>query len=135
MLCVWSVLVLLAGCRPPRKLNYVVLSYGEESSYCEGCPHFRVELRQGGYVTLFGLSGCAIPGEYRYRVPAAAFSTLLREFDERRFFSTPRLDTGNIEADALVKRVGYRDEWRIHEVVDAVAHSPALLASKETSGN
>ncbi len=62
-------LVLLVGYGRPRNLDYVVLSYSEDSSFCLGCPRFRVELRQGGHVNLFGLSGCAIPGEYHFLVP------------------------------------------------------------------
>jgi ankyrin repeat protein len=117
---------LLAGCGRPRSVDYVVLSYSEHSSFCLDCPSFRVELRPGGDVKLFGLSGCAIPGEYHFRVPEAAFSALLREFEKTRFFSTPRLDWRYGGEDALVKRLGYRDEVRIHEVVDAGRPLPAI---------
>jgi uncharacterized protein len=119
-------LSLLAGCGRPRSVDSVVLSYAEHSSFCLGCPSFRVELRPGGHVNLFGLSGCAIPGEYHFRVPEAAFSALLREFEKARFFSTPRLDRRYGGEDTLVKRVGYRDEIRIHEVVDAGRPLPAI---------
>jgi ankyrin repeat protein len=119
-------LLLLAGCGRPRGVDYVVLSYSEHSSFCLGCPSFRVELRPGGHVNLFGLSGCAIPGEYHFRVPEAAFSSLLREFEKARFFSTSRLDPRYGGEDALVKRLGYRDESRIHEVVDAGRPLPAI---------
>jgi len=135
ILCVGSLLLLRAGGHPPRKLQFVVLSYSEESSFCEGCPHFRVELRQGSYVTLFGLARCAIPGElarcaipgeHHYRVPEAVFPALLAEYDGAGFISAPRLDGGSIQSDVLVKRIGYRDETKIHEVVDAIRNRPAL---------
>src|SRR3977135_573343 len=84
--------LLLAGCGRPRSVDFVVLSYSEHSSFCLGCPRFRADLRMGGHVNLFGLSVCAIPGEYHSRVSEAAFSSLLREFDKARFFSIPRLD-------------------------------------------
>jgi hypothetical protein len=83
-------------------------------------------MRPGGHVNLFGLSGCAIPGEYHFRVPEAAFSSLLREFEKARFFSTPRLDRRYGGEDTLVKRLGYRDEIKIHEVVDAGRPLPAI---------
>src|SRR6266853_4770639 len=108
-------LSLLAGCGRPRSVDSVVLSYSEHSSFCLGCPSVRVELRPGGHVNLFGLSACAIPGEYHFRVPEAAFSSLLREFEKAWFFSTPRLDPRYGGEDALVKRLGYRDEIKIHE--------------------
>src|SRR5260370_22871750 len=71
-------LFLLAGCGVQRRAEYIVLSYSERSTFCLGCPNFRVELRSGGHVNLFGLSGCAIPGEYHFLVPQAPFSALLR---------------------------------------------------------
>src|SRR5690348_13425008 len=101
-------LSLLAGCARSRSVDSVVLSYSEHSSFCQGCPSFRVELRPGGHVNLFGSSGCAIPGEYHFRVPEAAFFSLLREFEKARFFSTPRLDRRYGGEDTLVKRLGYR---------------------------
>jgi hypothetical protein len=125
-------LVLLVGCGRPRNLDYVVLSYSEDSSFCLGCPRFRVELRQGGHVNLFGLSGCAIPGEFHFLVPEVAFSGLLREFEKARFFSTPRLDPRYGGPDALVKRLVYRDEFRMHEVVDAGRPLPAISDLEKT---
>jgi uncharacterized protein len=119
-------LFLPAGCGRPHKLDYVVLSYSEHSSFCMDCPSFRAELRATGDVNLFGLSGCAIPGEYHFRVPEAAFTALLGEFEKTSFFSIPRLDPRYGGEDALVKRLGYRDEIRIHEVVDAGRPLPAL---------
>src|SRR4051812_24461508 len=129
--CRFKVLVLLnlflfAGCGVQRHLEYCVLSYSERSTFCLGCPHFRVELRSGGNVNLFGLSGCAIPGEYHFLVPEAAFSTLMREFEKARFFSIPRLDPRYGGEDSLVKRLVYRDEVRIHEVVDAERPLPVI---------
>jgi hypothetical protein len=91
-----------------------------------GCPNFRVELRAGGHVNLFGLSGCAIPGEYHFRVPETAFSSLLGELEKARFFSTRRLDPRYSVVDALVKRLGYRDEIKTHEVVDTGRPLPAI---------
>ncbi len=122
MLSLW----LLAGCGRPRSVDYAVLSYSEHSTFCFGCPSFRVELRPGGDVKVVGLSGCAIPGEYHFRVPEAAFSALLREFQKARFFSIPRLDPRYGGVDALVKKLGYRDQIRIHEVVDAGRPLPAI---------
>src|SRR2546425_945014 len=124
--------LLLACCGRPRNLDYVVLSYSEDSTFCSGCPRFRVELRLGGRVNLFGLSGCAIPGDYHFLVPEAAFSNLLREFETARFFSTPRLDPRYGGPDALVKRLGYRDEFRMHEVVDAGRPLPAISNLEKT---
>jgi len=86
----------------------------------------------GGHVNLFGLSGCAIPGDYHFLVPEAAFSNLLREFETARFFSTPRLDPRYGGPDALVKRLGYRDEFRMHEVVDAGRPLPAISNLEKT---
>ena len=97
-----------------------------------GCPRFRVELRRGGHVNLFGLSGCAIPGEHHYTIPEAGFYTLLREFDRARFFSTSRLDPRYGGVDALVKRIGYRDETEIHEVVDGGRPLPAISGLGQT---
>lgn len=112
-------LLVLGSCSSPRKLEYVVLSYSEESTFCLGCPRFRIEVRSGGHVNLFGLGASAIPGEHPYVIPATDFTALLREFDRSDFFSTPRLDPRYGGEDALVKRIIYRDEKRIHEVVDA----------------
>lgn len=105
-------------CRAKKRLDYVVLSYSESSTFCLGCPKFRADFRKGGDVTLFGLSECAIPGEYHFVVPEASFLALLDRFERARFFSIPRLDPRYGGVDALVKRLGYRDENRIHEVVD-----------------
>jgi uncharacterized protein len=64
--------------------------------------------------------------QYHFRVPEVAFSALLREFEKARFFSTPRLDPRYGGEDVLVKRLGYRDEIRTHEVVDGGRPLPAI---------
>ena len=97
-MCLW----LFLSCGRLTSDDYVVLSYCEEVTSCMGCPHFRVELRKGGHVNLFGLSGCAIPGEHHFRIPESAFSTLIREFHSVRFFSIPRLDPRYMPEDALM---------------------------------
>jgi hypothetical protein len=51
---------------------------------------------------------------------------VLGEFEKARFFSTRRLDPRYSVVDALVKRLGYRDEIKTHEVVDTGRPLPAI---------
>ena len=60
------------------------------------------------------------------RFPGRTSPLCSGEFDAARFFSTPRLDPRYGGEDSLVKRLGYRDEWKIHEVVDAGRPLPAI---------
>ncbi len=116
----------LVGCQGPPKLDNIILSYSESNSFCIGCPSFRVDFRNGGHVNYECLGGCAVPGEQHHIVPAERFRELVHAFQGARFFAIPRTDPGRIVEDATVIRVTYRDERRIHEVVDVERHIPQV---------
>jgi ankyrin repeat protein len=123
-------LLSLAGARSPRP-SYVVLSYYENPTGCLGCPKFQVDFREGGHVDFHGLAGCAVPGDWHYRIPETQFDDLLRAFREADFFNIPRLDIDHVAFDVLVRKVTYKDERRIHETVDVVRQLPPLTQLEE----
>src|SRR2546422_610343 len=121
-----ALLLSFVACSTRRNLQYVTLSYYEHNAGCDGCPEVRVDLQSGGHVVYTGLSGCGVPGERNYRIPEGSFRELVRAFDDANFFRIPRLDTRRVWLDALVIRLAFKDERRIHEVVDVNRQIPRL---------
>ncbi|HXA51200.1 MAG TPA: ankyrin repeat domain-containing protein [Candidatus Acidoferrum sp.] len=110
----------------PPKLDNIILSYSESNTFCLDCPRFRVDFRNGGHVNYECLGSCAVPGEQHHLVPTQRFQDLVREFHDAGFFAVPRTDPSRMVADATVVRLTYRDERRIHEVVDVERHIPRV---------
>jgi uncharacterized protein len=121
-----ALLLALVGCRAQPKLDNIILSYSESNTFCLGCPRFRVDFRNGGHVNYECLGGCAVPGEQHHLVPAQRFQELVKAFHDAAFFAIPRTDPSRIVFDATVIRLTYRDERRIHEVVDVERHIPRV---------
>lgn len=121
-----ALLLLLVGCRAQPKLDNIVLSYSESNTFCLGCPRFRVDFRDGGHVNYECLGDCAVPGEQHHLVPAQRFQELVQAFHDAAFFAIPRTDS-RIVNDATVIRLTYRDERRIHEVIDVERHIPRVI--------
>jgi ankyrin repeat protein len=113
-----ALLLALAGCRAQPKLDNIILSYSEANSFCINCPRFRVDFRNGGQVNYACLGSCAVPGEQHHVVPAQRFRELVQALRDARFFAIPRTDGHGINEDETVIRITYRDDRRIHEVVD-----------------
>lgn len=111
-------LLILTGCQPSLQLENIILSYSEDDSSCLNCPSFRVDFRAGGHVNYECLRGCPAPGEHHHLVPSERFPTLVRAFQEESFFHIARTDPSRFVFDVPVFRLTYRDERRIHEVVD-----------------
>jgi ankyrin repeat protein len=65
-----------------------------------------------------GFSGCAVPGEQVRRIPPQTFDELRRTFAEASFFGIPRRDAGRTVTDTDVVTIAYRDDRRVHEVID-----------------
>jgi ankyrin repeat protein len=126
MLLELALLLALAGCRTKPKLNTIILSYSESNTFCLDCPRFRVDFRNGGHVNYECLGNCVVPGEQHHLVPAQRFPKLVQAFHDAGFFAIPRTDPSRIFADATVMRLTYRDERRIHEVVDVERHMPRV---------
>src|SRR6188508_1698487 len=134
-LAVWSSaavsLALSLACRrTPAAASGVVLSYEERPGMCANCPHFRVEFRDTGLVAFHGISGCAVPCESSYRIPAEEFTELLRHFHAAGFFERPRTLPWTV-TDSTRVTVAYRDDQRIHETVRLGQPDPALTALAE----
>jgi ankyrin repeat protein len=119
-------LLAMAGCGVPPKLENIILSYSENNTFCLDCPQFRVDFRNGGHVNYECLGGCAVPGEQHHLVSAQRFQDLVQAFHDASFFAIPRTDPSRIVSDATVIRLTYRDERRIHEVVDLDRHIPQV---------
>lgn len=113
-------------CRTQPKLDNIILSDSESNTFCLGCPRFRVDFRNGGHVNFECLGSCAVPGERHHLVPAQRFQELVRRFHEAGFFAIPRTDPSLMLEDATIMRLTYRDERRIHEVVDVERHIPRV---------
>src|SRR5690242_10678545 len=64
------------------------------------------------------------PRERHHLVPTQRFLDLVQAFHDAGFFAIPRTDPSRIVEDATVVRLTYRDERRIHEVVDVERHIP-----------
>jgi ankyrin repeat protein len=126
----FAVVLLLLGmaCRreqPPA--TGVILSYEERPAMCVTCPRFRVEFRETGIVTFYGLAGCALPGERSYRIPAEDFLALERAFQERKFLTLPRVLPVRV-TDVTRVTLAYRDDRRVHETVRLGSQEPALAS-------
>ena len=116
----------MAGCRAPSKLDDIILSYSESNTFCVDCPRFRVDFRSGGHVNYECLGACAVPGQQHHIVPAQRFQELVQAFHNAGFFRIPRTGGhGNVE-DATVIHLTYRDDQRIHEVVDVLRQIPQV---------
>jgi ankyrin repeat protein len=124
MLLELALLLNCVECKAQPKLDYIILSYSEKNTFCLGCPRFQVDFRNGGHVNYECLGGCAVPGEQHHLVPPQRFGELVQAFRDLGFFSIPRTDPSRIVEDATVIRLTYRDERRIHEVIDVERHIP-----------
>ena len=113
-----AMLCAVAGCGSHPKRTGVVLSYLEKNTLCIGCPSFEVELSVGGNVHYRCLSDCVVPGEQHYIVAEQQFRDLIEAFRAAKFFSIPRTDPTRAVLDVTVVLLTYRDDQRIHEVVD-----------------
>ncbi len=82
----------------------------------------------GGHVEYECSSGCGVPGEQHYLVPAKRFQELVQAFQRAHFFEVPRTDPSRIVVDAPIIRLTYRDEWKIHEVVDDGRQNAVITA-------
>jgi ankyrin repeat protein len=111
-------LALQTSCGNPRNLARIVLSYSEDNTFRLDCPSFRVNFGSGGHVYYECIRGCAAPGEQHHLVAAERFKDLVDEFHEEHFFTIARTDPSRWVVDVPVIRLTYRDERRIHEVVD-----------------
>jgi len=102
------------------KLDDIILSYSESNTFCVGCPRFRIDFRDGGHVNYECLGDCVVPGEQHHLVPAQRFGELVQAFHDAGFFGIPRtVPSQNLE-DVTVIRLTYRDQRKIHEVVDGL---------------
>lgn len=72
----------------------------------------------GGRVDYECFYGCAAPGKAHYRVAGKRFEDLVTEFRKEGFFDIGRTDPNRYASDVPAIRLTYRDELRIHEVVD-----------------
>lgn len=122
----FALLLALVGCRAQPKLDNIILSYSESNTFCWGCPRFRVDFRSGGHVNYKCLGFCAVPDEQHHLVPAIRFQELVQAFHDAGFFAISRTDSNRIVEDATVIRLTYRDDRKIHEVVDALRHIPQV---------
>jgi ankyrin repeat protein len=113
-----SMLCVVAGCGSQPKRTGVALSYSEKNTFCIRCPSFEVELSEGGHVHYRCLSDCVVPGEQHHVVAEQQFRNLVEAFRAAKFFSIPRTDPIRAAFDVPVLRLTYRDDQRIHEVVD-----------------
>jgi len=123
-----ALLLCLAGCRAQPNLDNIILSYSEANTFCIDCPRFRVDFRNGGQVNYECLGSCAVPGEQHHVVPAERFRELVQALHDAGFFAIPRTDGHGINEDETVIRITYRDERRIHEVVDGGRHIPVVTS-------
>jgi len=121
-----ALLTVFAGCRAKPKLDDIILSYSESNTFCLGCPQFRVDFSNGGHVHYECLGSCAVPGQQHHLVPQERFRELVHAFHDAGFFGIPRTDRSRIVEDATVIRLTYRDERRIHEVVDVERQIPKV---------
>jgi ankyrin repeat protein len=126
MLLELALVIPLFGCRAQPKLDNIILSYSGSNSACIGCLRFRVDFRSGGHVNYDCLGSCAVPGEQHHLVPAQRFQEMVQAFHAAGFFTIPRTDASRMVADAAVIRLTYRDQRRIHEVVDDERHIPQV---------
>ena len=67
-----------------------------------------------------------MPGEQHYLIPAGRFKDLVQAFRGAHFFNIPRTDPRRIVTDVPVIRLTYRDERKIHEVVDVHGQNTAI---------
>jgi ankyrin repeat protein len=90
-----------------------------------------VELSSAGLIRFHGFSGCAVPGEQVRRVPPEAFDDLRRAFADAEFFELARRDAGRSVADVDVITMAYRDDRRVHEVIDTGGRGAQLDTLRE----
>ncbi len=126
MLLELALLLALPGCRTKQTLGNIILSYSKTNEYCMDCPNFRVDIRDGGHVNFECFGACAVPGGQHFLGPAQRFAELVQAFHDARFFAIPRTDPKRIVTDVPVIVLTYRDEQRIHEVVDVARRMPQL---------
>jgi ankyrin repeat protein len=72
------------------------------------------------------LGSCAVPGQQHHLVPQERFRELVQAFHDAGFFGISRTDRSRIVEDATVIRLTYRDDRRIHEVVDGARQIPKV---------
>jgi ankyrin repeat protein len=91
---------------------------------CIGCPESRVTFRIG-LAEFECLGGCAVPGRQTIKFSREQMAGLAAALDKADFFRIPREVGGCI--DCGITTITYRDEKRIHEIVDVgFARLPAL---------
>ena len=127
-----TALLLPPACGPTNdETGDVILSYEHRSSWCSNCPHYRIEFSRDGIVRFFGLRGCAVPGEQVLRIPPDTFAGLREAFTKADFFNVPRLDAGTNVTDTGHVTIAYRDNRRMHEVIDSGSRGPRLEALRD----
>jgi len=110
-------------------LTYSEISLEERVPSCEGCPERRLTFRGAGAVEFECLGGCAVPGRQVIKFPKEQFAPLLAAIRAAGFFYLPRRVGRCI--DCAIATVTYRDERRVHEVVDlGLSRIPALAEIK-----
>jgi len=116
----------LGSCRKRPDNTNVILSYSERHDFCGDCPSYRVDFFETGRVSYECLSRCAAPGEQHHFVPKERFRKLVEAFQAADFFSIPRVDPKRLVVDVPIIKLTYRDDQRIHEVVDTDRQEPRL---------
>lgn len=124
-------LVLISGlaaaiASPRPEFNHVELSYSENPTWCVNCPHFEVDLFDGGIANYRCVRACAVPGERQYRIDENQFRDSLAALKSSDFFSISRTDPSRMVVDGTVIKITYRDAYRLHEVVDDGRNIPRL---------
>ena len=110
----------------PADLSHAEISLEERVPSCVGCPERRATFRGSGAAEFECLGGCAVPGRQIVNFPKEQFVNLLAAIRKAGFFSLPR-QVGRC-FDCAIATVTYRDQRRIHEIVDlGFARIPALV--------
>jgi hypothetical protein len=97
-------------------LSRTAVSFEERTPSCIGCPDLRVTFRGAGAAEFECLGSCTVPGRQLIKFPKEQFANLIAALEAARFFGLPRVVGGC--TDCGIVTVTYRDQRRIHEVVD-----------------
>jgi ankyrin repeat protein len=120
--------------RKPRPTGETQLSYQVDDAWVG--PSFQVHFLDNGIVVFRGTRNCAVPGEQRVLISTTEFAKLKEAFEQADFFSIPRLESGRQQCiDCNVVTVTYRDEQKIHEVVDNARRLPRLTRLEDQLRN
>lgn len=105
----------------------------EYEYFVEGGPHFRVTFFHNsskfGYGWYEGLEGCGVPGVQPLSLTEGAVRDLIRTFHDIDFFSMPRVPRPSSGPWGIT--LTYRDDLRVHEVVDYYGDNPKLKRLQE----